>query len=542
MLIVGDISGIQEYLFDVAHEGGGQARRLRARSFFIQLLAECAALRVIRAVNWTQNHVIFCGAGKFILDGPDLSAGSPAALEAERVGISHWLLKNTGAQLRFALALEEGAIDSSAAEAPNPRDQFNRVMKSLQMAKLRAWAEIATENGHWQSSALVLDPLDTPCPLCRRRTAEVDEMIDGVSRKVCWRCHEDREFGRLLPGTRWVALSKASSTGSSQILDLDVSLSSQASTSADFLIFTDMPPAPRIEGVSPERIITHQLNRHIPLNNERYPMDFGDIANHAKGDKLLGVLKADADSLGVIIDETLKNAADLSPLAKLSKELDGFFAGTLGKELNKPEWRIIYTIFAGGDDLMLVGPWDMIVDFAAHIRELFRGKFSQRQLTLSAAVAFVKPKRPIKFAAEQAEHLLQEAKTVNAPGADLPKDQIAAFGQRWKWDDHPKIIGAGKQLAKWVDDGVAERGWIHTLLDIGLSRERGDLLATSRLAYHIARNYPKKNDRNPAAARLRSWGDDLIANLDDCQTTETIYLAAITRYALTATRKGGEGK
>jgi hypothetical protein len=31
MLIAGDISGIQSFLFDVAQEGGGQAQRLRAR-------------------------------------------------------------------------------------------------------------------------------------------------------------------------------------------------------------------------------------------------------------------------------------------------------------------------------------------------------------------------------------------------------------------------------------------------------------------------------------------------------------------------------
>ena len=45
MLIAGDISGVQEYLFNVASEGGGQARRLRARSFSIQAVAEAARTR-----------------------------------------------------------------------------------------------------------------------------------------------------------------------------------------------------------------------------------------------------------------------------------------------------------------------------------------------------------------------------------------------------------------------------------------------------------------------------------------------------------------
>ena len=53
MIVLGDISGIQNYVFDVAEVGGGQAQRLRARSFFVQLLAETAALRILRALNWS---------------------------------------------------------------------------------------------------------------------------------------------------------------------------------------------------------------------------------------------------------------------------------------------------------------------------------------------------------------------------------------------------------------------------------------------------------------------------------------------------------
>lgn len=44
MIVLRDISAIQSYLFDVADAGGGQARRLRARSFCIQVLAEAATL------------------------------------------------------------------------------------------------------------------------------------------------------------------------------------------------------------------------------------------------------------------------------------------------------------------------------------------------------------------------------------------------------------------------------------------------------------------------------------------------------------------
>jgi hypothetical protein len=43
MLVIADISGIQDFLFDVQDEGGGQAASLRFRSLRIQLIAEAAA-------------------------------------------------------------------------------------------------------------------------------------------------------------------------------------------------------------------------------------------------------------------------------------------------------------------------------------------------------------------------------------------------------------------------------------------------------------------------------------------------------------------
>src|SRR5690348_1302921 len=103
MIILGDISGIQNYVFDVAEEGGGQARRLRARSFFVQLLAETAALRVRRALGWNPDSVLLCGAGKFTLRG-SRAGTADSLLEAEQDGINLWLLQETRGELRLTLA------------------------------------------------------------------------------------------------------------------------------------------------------------------------------------------------------------------------------------------------------------------------------------------------------------------------------------------------------------------------------------------------------------------------------------------------------
>ena len=47
MKILADVSGIQEFVFNVPREEGNQAKMLRARPFFIQLFIEGASQEVL---------------------------------------------------------------------------------------------------------------------------------------------------------------------------------------------------------------------------------------------------------------------------------------------------------------------------------------------------------------------------------------------------------------------------------------------------------------------------------------------------------------
>jgi CRISPR-associated protein Csm1 len=217
-------------------------------------------------------------------------------------------------------------------------------------------------------------------------------------------------------------------------------------------------------------------------------------------------------------------------MSELSEQLDKFFAGRLRQELAVDRdwpWRWIYTIFAGGDDLIMVGPWNVMVDFAGSIREWFQEEFRSHTLTLSAGVALIKPKRPIKFAVAEAERLLEQAK-------DNGKDRLAAFGQVWEWQHHDGILRTARQLVEWVNNGDMERGWLHTLLELAEARHGStpDPLATARLAYLVGRNY-RRND-------TRQWAENLVRRFDNIEHIEIRYLPAIVRYALAATRTRGE--
>jgi CRISPR-associated protein Csm1 len=279
------------------------------------------------------------------------------------------------------------------------------------------------------------------------------------------------------------------------------------------------------------------LARHVPSHANGQPVEFKDLAAGAQGAPLLGVLKLDADNLGAAFRKSIPNAPNFAGLQRLSERLDDFFARQVDEILARPPWDSLYMVFSGGDDLLLVGRWNVAFDFAGEIQERFASSFAGDGLTLSGGLALVKPTFPIRRAADQADDLLATAKTQPAAGASAPKDQLATFGQVWKWADHATVATTARRLADWVRHDVMPRGGLHTLLELALARQRGDASpVTARLAYHVGRNYPPAHAGGPKG-ELRRWADALLTDFDAGTRPETRLMPAILRHALTATRK-----
>lgn len=435
MLILASLSGIQDFLFDIRESGGGQARSLRNRSFRIQLIAECVALRLLGAAGLPYQRLLFSAAGKVCINAEGLSADAVSAVRETVADMERRLLSETHGRLRLSVALEE--LPGSFAE------QFDRASRALVVNKMRPYATTARGAETWRVSMLIVRELwDT--------NAEAER---------------DAELGRRLVKARWLSLR--SPNGTPNGMDMDtlgyrVSLDANEPAAADDLVSCSNLAHPGNTPRSIDRRLFHprRLARHVPCDSHGQPIEFIDLAVRARGAPLLGVLKADVDSLGAALSLTLQQAVDgATELRIFSAALDRFFAETLQAEMLRKPWDNIYTVFAGGDDMLAVGPWNVMLDFANHIHGLFDRQFgaaagrrpSAAPLTISAGVAVIKPKYPVHLASQQAEELLELAKGERAPRADQPKDQCAALGGLWKWVDHEAIIKTGKQLADWVE-------------------------------------------------------------------------------------------
>lgn len=101
---------------------------------------------------------------------------------------------------------------------------------------------------------------------------------------------------------------------------------------------------------------------------------------------------------------------------------------------NVIKFNNIYTVYSGGDDMVFVGPWEIMIIFSIFLDIQFRRyTCNNKHITLSAGLTFIKPKHPIASAIKQADLLLEKSK-------EQGKDRIALFGTTIEWSKLPELI------------------------------------------------------------------------------------------------------
>lgn len=163
-----------------------------------------------------------------------------------------------------------------------------------------------------------------------------------------------------------------------------------------------------------------------------------------KGFTRLGVARMDVDDLSQMAE---KAQASFALNATFSARLDLILCGyinTIWQNREREYKDYLNIVFAGGDDMLVVGRWDLVLDFIAEVREAF-GKFIGGDcLTLSAGMTLVTPKFPIAKAVAMAGEAEDKAKDFNLPDQrtkqkryeKLPtKNAFCLLGEVVSWDN-----------------------------------------------------------------------------------------------------------
>ncbi|RIK16528.1 MAG: hypothetical protein DCC52_17615, partial [Chloroflexi bacterium] len=178
---------------------------------------------------------------------------------------------------------------------------------------------------------------------------------------------------------------------------------------------------------------------------------FDELQKKSDGIARLGVLRMDVDNLGDLFSkgfgEDEKNLATLARISTLSFQLGLFFEGWVKKICAEPEYaNLVYTVYAGGDDVFLIAPWSIVPGLARRIVDDL-GQYTARNpdAHVSAGMAFIHGKYPVYQAAEDAHDALEQAKRI-----DDGKNAFSFLGQAWKWSEFEEVCAKFERLKKLV--------------------------------------------------------------------------------------------
>ncbi len=529
LLVGGDSYGIQDFIFsDGGETGKARSKILRGRSFAVTLFSELAADMLCREIGLSSLSIALNAAGKFTIIAPNTPRTKEVISQVEEE-INAWLMKTTYGESSFGVCWVE------ACPADFTGGRFTALWeKAGQSMERRKFTKIDMDR-YGGAVPGYLDDFHNDlkrslCPFCGKRPSspEVEgEHILSDVQSACTLCHDHIFLGEKIVKKDQLAILQADAQirgkgnslsepifGRYQVAFLDGGLNELARQGA---LLKHWDISIQEDGSVQKNITARFMKGYVPLvsepdlNDDRILSEeksqkrtledieglepgnlktFGHIAAKARnpgdggrfqGIQALGVLKADVDQLGMLMAAGIQpDMFSISRLAALSRQLNFFFCVYLPHLLKtNTRFQDVYTVFAGGDDLFLIGPWNRIIDLGLHLRKAFeRYVCANPEIHFSAGITLHKPGTPLRRLAEAAEEALTHAKAAD-------RNHITLFGQTATWDDFAKISHIKENLRSWVDNGLVSSAMVYRLNDfIDRAQKARQVLANGEADLH----------------------------------------------------------
>lgn len=485
-LVGGDIPGIQDFVYTITSKGA--AKGLRGRSAFIQLLGEAVVERLLLELGLCPANVIYAAGGNFMLLAPSLRTSINGRSVAE-------ILEKAYVEMEQALLDEfQGDLALALAWIPLPReeigthafaDQSSRKVKEFIAERKRARFS-TTAKTQWNALFAPQGKRGNRyCAVCQTPLGKGEgKKLGGGDSLICPSCESFGKLARALGEARFLSVSTKKPA---QVERWQEALHGvggvwfsfdkngevvYALNDTDFLskgahgfrFLANVTPHVLQKDVERWRKRQEEGEEEPKIGDAR---TFGQMAADAKGMPGLGVLRMDVDNLGQVMVSGLKER-NMAATSALSAALDVFFAGTLNllceaveQEQNRPE--SLYVIYSGGDDLFLIGAWDLMPLLAEKIQAAFsRYTGGNPSLTISGAVTLEGEKFPLYQAAERAGKAEDSAKAY-CRSDNLEKNAFHFLGLEVGWEEWDQVTNYRTDIETAL---AGEKGASRALLQI----------------------------------------------------------------------------
>jgi CRISPR-associated protein Csm1 len=190
-LIVGDLSGIQNFIYTISSDGA--LKSLRARSFYLELVTEEIVQQILNALDLPRVNVIYAGGGNLYILAPGTDKTQEITQQI-RIQFNAWLSKKFQGKVYLALDSSEPFPLADIAHQ-NFAEHWTKATKKLAVYKSRKFGDrledlqslIQSRNAH------------TPCGICHRDDEQNLKPLSQDSEvQACSTCCEMYALGRTL--------------------------------------------------------------------------------------------------------------------------------------------------------------------------------------------------------------------------------------------------------------------------------------------------------------------------------------------------------
>lgn len=505
LLVGADLSGVQEWLYTLSSTGA--ARSLRGRSVYLQLLMEVIALDLLEKLGLPMANLLYVGGGNFYLLAP---VSAQAKISAYQQEASHRLLKMHKGALYVAMdftPLSKGILTGTTGKIGQAWDQVNQ---KLNQRKGRRFAELPVD----EMAKAIGSPLGDPgspekvCRVCQRiitdqeiREGRIEEVEDTASEggQKCALCVSFQALGGMLSKADSLVMAQTDIETAQDVshwqdglrnfgyhvhvtgteLSQKASMAIQGSALVRLFYWQSSPAGDDFASkLSPAHTVRtyRPLAQCVPVNGQGKTLTFYEIQKESQGIERWGVLRMDVDNLGEIFQKGLPQSS-LCHVVGLSGLMRLFFEGLvpeLASALNQEKPRI-HLMYAGGDDLFVVGAWSYLPELAATIQKNFTDFACHNPcLTISGGISIaLAEKYPLYQAAREAGEAEEQAKAYDGVGGK--KNALNFLGETMTWangsqekpiyNSYGWVAARKEQLVSWLsgENALLPRSFLMTL-------------------------------------------------------------------------------
>ncbi|HYF96293.1 MAG TPA: type III-A CRISPR-associated protein Cas10/Csm1 [Symbiobacteriaceae bacterium] len=326
LLISADLSGVQSFIYTISAKGA--LRTLRARSFYLELITEEVARRLLERIGLTRANLIYAGGGHLFMLAPDLPAVH-AAVAAVQAELNAWLLKSMDGKVALALGAAPCPFAQVAVGAEGAPEIWRQATAQVSQVKAARFRASAAGSEFWEARELGAATCDIcHCQSDDPRTIEVDTGAEPIEAcPLCWQLHR---LGGRLPKARYVAVTPS---GAGAHVVIDGTGFHVCETTADVQALAEKQTVLAINALSVAELAVGPGAYPLWLGSYTYRSEdsrtqatFEDLAKAAVGKDLIGVLRMDVDRLGQLFSGGLPQGyRDFARTAGLSGALTRFF-------------------------------------------------------------------------------------------------------------------------------------------------------------------------------------------------------------------------